>query len=191
VQSGTSFSGTGNPVDKTACFKCTIPGANQWIHPGPKGCCEDKTENDPSYLTITATSPVNAKGLMFDFLYLSAEYPEWIKKSYNDTFYAVVTTSSLANTQNVSFDKAGQPLTVNNGWFENPASATQSLTGTGFDKYGSSSGWLTTMVPVKPQTKVTITFWVHDEGDYIFDSAVIVDNLRWTSTTALGPSTVK
>ena len=47
------------------------------------------------------------------------------------------------------------------------------------------------MVPVKPKEKVTITFWIHDESDRIYDSAVIIDNLRWTSTTALAPSTVK
>ena len=192
VQTGSVFTTNGNPVTQTGCFKCTIPGANKWVHPGPKGCCEDKNENDTSWVTITATVPVNAKGLLFDFLFLSAEYPEFVKTSFNDTFYAVVTTSTLTSTQNVSFDKTGQPLTVNNGWFENPASPTQSLVGTGFGgTVGSSSGWLTTMVPVKPKAKVTITFWIHDESDRIYDSAVIIDNLRWTSTTALAPSTVK
>ena len=191
VQPGTSNTTTGNPTVQTGCFACTIPGANKWVHPGPKGCCEDKTEFDTSYLTIQATAPVNAKGLRFDFLFLSAEYPEFIKKNYNDTFYAVVSTTSLSQTQNVSFDKSGQPLTVNNSWFENPNSPTQSLVGTGFGQVGSSSGWLTTLVPVKPNAKVLITFWIHDEGDRIYDSAVIIDNLRWTSTTALTPSTVK
>ena len=191
VQTGSVFTTNGNPVTQTGCFKCTIPGANKWVHPGPKGCCEDKTEFDTSYLTIQATAPVNAKGLRFDFLFLSAEYPEFIKKNYNDTFYAVVSTTSLSQTQNVSFDKSGQPLTVNNSWFENPNSPTQSLVGTGFGQVGSSSGWLTTLVPVKPNAKVLITFWIHDEGDRIYDSAVIIDNLRWTSTTALTPSTVK
>ena len=192
VQPGTSHSTkVTNPTTQTGCFACTIPGANKWVHPGPKGCCEDRSERDAAWLTIQATAPVNAKGLRFDFLFLSAEYPEYIKKNYNDTFYAVVTTSSLSKTQNVSFDKGGQPLTVNNSWFENPNSATQSLVGTHWGAVGSSSGWLTTMVPVKPKAKVLITFWVHDEGDGVWDSAVIVDNLRWTSTTALTPSTVK
>ncbi len=196
-QTGSQMYSNGNPVKDTGCMKCTIPGASKYIHPGPSGCCEDRTENDTSWLKIEATVPINAKGLMFDFLFLSSEYPEFVKSNYNDTFYVVAKTSALTSVQNVSFDKAGQPLTVNNGWFENPSNPTQSIKGTGYDAYksgqpvGSSSGWLTTFVPVKPKETVTLTFWIHDEGDRIYDSAVVIDNLRWSSTSNTAPSTIK
>ena len=196
-QTGTSFSSNGNPVTDTSCMKCTIPGASQYFHWGPSGCCEDKKENDVSWLRIQADVPVNAKGLMFDFLFLSSEYPEYVKTSFNDTFYAVAKTTALTAVQNVSFDKNGQPLTVNNGWFENPASPSQSLKNTGYDaiisskQVGSSSGWLTTFVPVKAKEKMSITFWIHDESDRIYDSAVIIDNIRWSSTSSTSPTTIK
>ncbi len=191
VQPGANLGSTGNPVMDTGCFKCTTPGSNKWVHPGPSGCCEDRVENDAPWLRLRATAPINAKGFRFDFIFLSSEYPEFVKTSFNDTFYAVAQTQTLAKIQNVSFDIKGQPLTVNNGWFELPANPTQSLSGTGYETYGSSSGWLTTTVPVLPLTDMDITFWIHDEGDHIYDSAVIIDNIRWVSTTVSGPSTLK
>ncbi len=191
VQIGSKMGPGGNPVTTTGCMTCTIPSSSKWIHPGPNGCCESKMENDASWVKLTIKVPKNAKGFKFDFIFLSAEYPEWVHTQFNDTFYAVQTSQALTKVQNISFDIKGQPLTVNNGWFENPTSATQKLTGTGYDKYGSSSGWLTTTAPAKPGETMTLTFWVHDEGDQIYDSAVIIDNWRWIASKVSGPSTIK
>ena len=33
--------------------------------------------------------------------------------------------------------------------------------------------------------------WVHDEGDHILDSAVIIDNWRWVAAKVGGPVTIK
>jgi hypothetical protein len=38
---------------------------------------------------------------------------------------------------------------------------------------------------------MVLTFWIHDEGDHILDSAVIVDNWRWIATKVSGPTTIK
>ncbi len=191
LEPGTKMLTTGNPVTITGCFKCTTAGSNQWEHMGPAGCCEDNTENDPSYLTLQIKVPGNAKGFKFDFIYLSSEYPEYVHSKFNDTFYAIESSTSLTNVQNISFDSKGQPLTVNNGWFEDPSSPTQSLTGTGYDTYGSSSGWLETTAPATPGETMTLTFWVHDESDMILDSSTIIDNWRWVATQVNGPSTIK
>jgi len=192
VQIGTSMGTSGNPVSQTGCMVCTTPGSTQWIHPGPNGCCESKTENDPAWLKLVVKVPKNAQGFKFDFLFISAEYPEWVHTAYNDTFYAVEKTSALPQVQNISFDINGQPLTVNNGWFENPATPTQAITGTGYDNgVGSSSGWLTTTAPCTPGENLELTFWIHDEGDHIYDSAVIIDNWQWVTGNVTGPSTIK
>lgn len=192
TQPGTAFGNfKSNPVATTGCLPCSIPGATTWEHPLPKGCCEDAIENDTAWVKVVATPPVNAKGFAFDFLFLSAEYPEFVHSNFNDTFYAVAKTTTLLEVQNVSFDPNGQPLTVNNSWFEKPQSATQPITNTGFSGVGSSSGWLTTTAPCAPGESLELTFWIHDEGDSIYDSAVIIDNFRWVSTTVGAPSTIK
>jgi hypothetical protein len=199
-ESGTAFTGSANPVTITGCMKCTTAGSTSWAHWGPSGCCEDATEYDPSYVTLTLTVPKNAKGFKFDFIFLSSEYPEWVHSSYNDTFYVIESSSTLTSVQNISFDSKSQPLTVNNGWFETPPSWTQSLTGTGYDAadasasppyIGSASGWLTTTAPAKPGETMVITFWIHDEGDHILDSAAIIDNWRWVASSVGSPSTIK
>jgi hypothetical protein len=192
VQIGTNLSTSGNPVSTTSCMVCTTAGSSQWVHPTPNGCCENKTENDPSWVRLSIKVPANAKGFKFDFIFLSAEYPEWVHTSYNDTFYVVQSSAALTKVQNISFDLKGQPLTVNNGWFENPSSPTQSISGTGYHgSVGSSSGWLTTKSPAKSGETMTLTFWIHDEGDHIYDSAVIIDNWRWIASKVSGPITIK
>ncbi len=191
VQNGTNLGTNGNPVTTTGCMTCT-GSASGWVHPGPNGCCENRLENDQSWVRIQVKVPKNAQGFKFDFIFLSAEYPEWVHSAYNDTFYAVQKSSALSATQNISFDLKGQPLTVNNGWFENPATPTQSVANTGYHNgIGSSSGWLTTTSPCTPGETLELTFWIHDEGDHILDSAVIIDNWRWIAKKVSGPSTIK
>jgi hypothetical protein len=66
------------------------------------------------------------------------------------------------------------------------------ISGTGFtcassefmdsSSYGSSTGWLTTSWTIEPGESFSLTFHIHDTGDGIFDSEVILDNFRWHST---------
>lgn len=69
---------------------------------------------------------------------------------------------------------------------------TTDISGTGFtcassssqdsDDWGSSTGWLTTSWTIEPKETFKLTFHVHDTGDGIFDSEVILDNFRWHAT---------
>ena len=192
-------SGAANPVSATGCFACTIANPNPWGHMLPNGCCENEVGNDVGYIHIQLQVPLNAQGFSFDFLFLSSEYPEWVQTIYNDTFYAIASTPALPSTQNISFDIFGQPLTINNGWFETPPAWSQSIVGTGYDAIdaassppyiGSASGWLTTTSPATPGQTLHIWFWIHDEGDGIYDSAVVLDNWRWELTPPAGPITL-
>ncbi|MBM4396816.1 MAG: choice-of-anchor L domain-containing protein [Deltaproteobacteria bacterium] len=66
------------------------------------------------------------------------------------------------------------------------------ISGTGFecagsemgdsDAKGSSTGWLKTQSPIAPGETFTLTFHLHDTGDGVYDSAVILDNFRWLET---------
>jgi len=54
---------------------------------------------------------------------------------------------------------------------------------------GGSTGWLTTTAPVTPGEDVTLHFIIFDEGDHIFDSAVLIDNFVWGTSVVSTPTT--
>ncbi|MBN2724748.1 MAG: SUMF1/EgtB/PvdO family nonheme iron enzyme [Deltaproteobacteria bacterium] len=211
VQGGTSFNENGNPVSVTGCMECTVEDTQNedWAHPGPEGCCEDNMENDPARVRIQLVVPSNARSFSFQFIVLSAEYPEYVHTGFNDTFYAVVHSTALDDVMNVSFAPADlpsdtlQPMTINNGYFEDPrVPPVTDITGTGYEVYynnpnpqpdviGSSTGWLTTTSPCTPGEVLTIDFWIHDELDHIYDTSVIIDNWQWFVNSVDGPVTIK
>ena len=84
--------------------------------------------------------PTNVYSLSFDFVFFSAEYPEWVCTVYNDEFYAVIQSmhsdyaafnclgtvpahpgGAPGGTQcrNISFDGNGNKISVNAAFFEN------------------------------------------------------------------------
>ena len=153
---------------------------------------------DVQQYKIDFTAPPNAVGFTFDFVYLSAEYPEWVDLGFNDTFYAILDRPSTGEHINISFDDYGAEIEVDNAFFEDPP--TTSLAGTGYEVWvtnedftntvcGSSTGWLRTSWPIDPREEFSLTFSIHDEGDGIYDSMVILDNFRW-SIDEVDPGTV-
>ncbi|MDY0001182.1 MAG: choice-of-anchor L domain-containing protein, partial [Polyangia bacterium] len=176
------------------------------------------TINDLTQLEIRLKVPGNARGFSFDFIFFSVEYPEYVCSPYNDTFYALVIDEPQLNggsRTNVSFDSEGSEITVNNGFFEYPPYWSLDISGTAYEtedtwtscsddpsigcvapdpcpRYiGSTTGWLRTSSPATPGQEVTIIFSIHDEGDNILDSAVIIDNFRWHTVPIEDPGTVK
>ncbi len=55
---------------------------------------------------------------------------------------------------------------------------------------GGATGWLNTKAPVKPGETITLRFLVLDEGDANLDSAVLIDNFKWETTSVAAPVTV-
>ncbi|MBU1239320.1 putative metal-binding motif-containing protein [Myxococcota bacterium] len=150
--------------------------------------CHDLTQ-----IKMVLRVPGNVTGIAFDFIYLSSEYPEWVGSEFNDTFYAIIgKTTPDATHINISFDGNGKAVTINNNYFEEPGSLSQSINGTGYEgSTGSATGWLTTKAPVEPNSIIEVIFSIHDEGDGILDSAVVIDNFRWTTVPIDGPITVE
>lgn len=151
--------------------------------------------NDSSGLRLKIRTPTNAKSFSYHFSLFSTEYPEWVCTAYNDHFVALLTGSSALpqnppqNSNNISFDKNGNPVSVNVAFFTHPGCPTCTsnlLTGTGFDGTcaskicGGSTGWLYTTAPVVGGEEITLQFAVWDQGDALWDSTVLVDNFRWS-----------
>jgi len=186
--------------------------ANPWPMSKKNACYNGVDEllvHDYVELKVTIKVPTNAKSFSFNFNFLSAEYPEYVGSQYNDTFLALLDSRSYQG--NVSFDMHGSPITVNvaffnvcdtadvcNGQAQNVCTRpADELDGTGYEltdanglRIGGGTGWLTTTAPVTPGETMTLRFILFDEGDHIFDSAVLLDNFQWQLNPASGPSTV-
>ena len=73
--------------------------------------------------------------------------------------------------------------------------ATTDISGTGYScgsqgndsaQSGSSTGWLATEWPIEPGEEFTLTFHLHDAGDGIYDSEVILDGLEFVGSVTPG-----
>jgi hypothetical protein len=182
----------------------TIASSNQVPHPDPQplvGTCggaDEANVNDYSEISLALQVPANAQAFSFDFNFMSIEFPEFVCTSFDDTFLAML--ESDAFTGNVSFDSMGNRVSINVGFFDVCATASDpsctgeaDLAGTGFestDAGGGGTGWLTTTAPVVPGEKIRLTFMIFDEGDHILDSTVLIDNFKWELEPVDGPVTV-
>lgn len=137
-------------------------------------------------IKLTLRAPSNARSFSFDFNFFSAEYPDYIQQNFNDTFYAIIEADSTNQgaPTNIAFDANNNSIEVDNNYFQNPFHPIPN-TGTGFDYHGST-GWLRTSWPVKGGEQFTLTFSIHDEGDGIYDSLVILDNFAFHGYEAVG-----
>src|SRR5690606_8879572 len=64
---------------------CGLSGSGCARDPDPEGDGDDVC--DLAKIELVLKPPPNAKGFEFQFMFLSAEWPEWLCQSYNDTFY--------------------------------------------------------------------------------------------------------
>ncbi len=141
---------------------------------------------DLTQLTLTLEAPADAQSFSFDFDFFSAEYPDYIGSQFNDTFYAILrapSTNGGAPT-NISFDGVGRSIEINNNYFAN-AFHPCSEAGTGFVTRASTC-WLRTSWPIAPGEKFTLTFSIHDEGDAIYSSTVLLDHFAFHAYPAVG-----
>lgn len=194
---------------KQTCPQSGTGFTNTHVDPDPTAT--DKEANDYIEFVLEILVPTNAQSFDFDFHFFSTEYPEWVGSAYNDTFWVQLISKKF--TGNISFDKNGTPIRINNSFFDicdpSPSKPQTSkmcsqpaalLDGTGYAKdcndgfpsgeaNGGSTGWLHTTSPVTPGEKIKLVFSIFDKGDNILDSAVLIDNFRWKLAPASKPQT--
>ena len=145
--------------------------------------------------------PTNVDGLQFASTFFTHEYPDFICSPFNDVF--AVLQERASGFENIVFDAAGNPITVNNALlsacqrgthggreFRCPL-GTASLRGTGFDVdcafigrptragAGASTGCVQTLSRVEPGSITTLRFTIWDSGDGELDSLALVDAFAW------------
>ena len=175
--------------------------------PKPSPACPGVTTkgpHDPVALEVTIRTPTNANGFAFDFNFYTAEWPKYICTDFNDFFVTMLSPIPAGMADgNISFDKQGNPVSVNNAFvdvcsctggppcmaggksFACSQGSTQ-LQGTGFEG-GAATGWLVTTAPVTGATEVTVRFAVYDSSDGFVDATTLVDHFRWLATGGTVP----
>jgi lysophospholipase L1-like esterase len=135
---------------------------------------------DVTVLRVDLQVPATVNCLVgLDFRFLSEEFPEYVGSRYNDAFIAELdrTTwstsgSSIIAPDNFAFDPTGSPITVN------AAGATSMTAAQAADTtFDGATPLLTAATPLTPGAH-RLYLSIFDQGDRIYDSAVLVDNLR-------------
>jgi uncharacterized repeat protein (TIGR01451 family) len=166
---------------------------------------------DEASLTMELVVPPFMHYLYYDFQFFTTEYPDYIGTKYNDEFTVTVDSPSQGITTH-SIDVSGGDFVLTS--FDIP--------GTGFDIFakdlhtgeptdpsdvdiltrvpanpGADAG-ATALIgrehPVSPHEIITITFNICDIGDNQLDSAVFIDNVKFSGyakTDIIARKTVK
>lgn len=132
-------------------------------------------DGDAATLTLTFTVPSGMNSLLFNFYFLSREYPEYVGTPYNDTFTATINGSSkVANGTNFAKDPDGHTIDINSVTFAITGTHND-LLGTAFESHGGT-GWVIAGAPVAPGDNISLAFHIEDVEDGIYNSTVLLDN---------------
>ncbi|WP_216617677.1 choice-of-anchor A family protein [Corallococcus carmarthensis] len=159
-------------------------------------------EGDKVVYRVTLNVPAGTNRMTFDFRFLSAESPEYIGTQFNDTFTARVIDGLGTRTVADSSVNSSQFFDV---------SSTRAA-GTGYDTLFSDdpsgvdffpatyppeimlfpdagiTDFRTVNFEVLRGGQVTIEFEISDLGDGVLDSAVVIDNITFTSLEVVNPN---
>lgn len=187
-------------------------------HPGgfPKAApkCGSNVVSGPAFdhaaLEVVLRPPTNALAFAFDFDFYTFEWPAYVCSQFNDVFATLLDPRPEDQSDgNISFDQAGNPVSVNNAFVRvcdcagGPPCSLPSdfpkidytcelgageLSGTGFEDH-AATGWLTTEAPVTDADQIILRFAVYDAGDGDLDTTVLIDNFRWREDSGGSPIT--
>lgn len=151
-------------------------GANLSIEDPSRG-----DANDSQTLQVNFNVPGGSNCLNLDYKFFSEEFPEFVNQGYNDGFIAELNASSWTTSD----QKINAPLDFAAGYGDQVAVDTVGPTvvdpaNSAGTTYDAATKLITTKTVVAPGPN-TIYLSVFDAGDHIFDSAVFVDNLRFTT----------
>ncbi len=138
---------------------------------------------DVTILKVDLNVPAGVNCMTVDFRFLSEEYPEFVGSNVNDAFVAELdtsdwTTDAAANVtapHNFAFDPTGHPITVNAA-----GAASMTLANAAGTTYDGATPLLNASTPVSSGAH-HLYLSIFDQGDDIYDSAVFLDNVRFSN----------
>lgn len=159
---------------------CSNTLANQW----------DNASNlyDLFYVEFETIVPTGTHGYELDLAFFTAHYPAYNQADHNDVF--VLWSQSERYVGNITYLRDGDkvepmrlPELVAAGWLTLDGTKAPELAGTGFhgqDQPGGGTPWLTVAGPADPGESLTLALAAFDLNEAILDSALLVDNFRWS-----------
>jgi hypothetical protein len=167
---------------------------------GAAGCPVDNRVNNVIDVHLVLKAPSDATGFQFDFDFYTSEWPEFLCSQFNDSFVAYLT--SKGKTDNVSFDSKGNPVSVNNGFFDRcTAGVVTGCSGTGRDTAVCAAGTgelmgtgysgiiQTRCTPAQSATDGGATGWLSTHAPIAPGEEFTLDLIIWnTGDTALDSS---
>jgi hypothetical protein len=144
--------------------------------------------NDYTEIRIVADVPVTNNSLNYDFAFFSTEYPFYYGSAFNDMYVGWLESESW--TGNISFDTAGNPISLNAGFldFRDDGAGLAEFDDTCMKQHAGTK-WLQSVAPVTPGEQITLVLAVFDLSDSILDSYVFLDNFGWGCEGDDTPST--
>lgn len=150
---------------------------------------------DSVALTLELEVPSNAIGLRFASNFMTREYPDYLCSPFNDVYAVFMTDVASGALQNIVFDRAGNPLTVNNALLSTcvPRGGRTCELGAGplrgtidtscmegtEGQVGGGTDCVQTTAPVVAGSRITLSFMIWDSGDGLLDSVALVDAFEW------------
>jgi hypothetical protein len=151
--------------------------------PAPSG--RGDSVRDVTTLRLDVNVPASASCLALDYRFASEEFPEFVGSEFNDGFVAEIDTStwtthgSAVLAPNDFATRTGSEGVNINGVGPVAVSSAEAADTT----YDAATGLVTTKTPVTPGPH-TLYLSIFDQGDGSYDSAVMLDNLRFAAESA-------
>lgn len=158
------------------------------------------TAGDSTFLRLQMDIPAGVNRMTFDYNFLSTEWPEYVQSSFNDSFSVVITDRNgtrpaipAVNVDNSAFQPAADTLIGDNEALQFRIYVddtfgidTVNLTGANVD--AGITGYQRVDIPIADDGTLTLDFEIHDVGDGLLDSAVVLDNISFATVELVDPS---
>lgn len=136
---------------------------------------------DTIILSIRFDVASDIYSIVFDFIFGSEEYPEYVGSKFNDCF------GVFLNDTQIVFDQFEKPITINGTFFGSESVKQPPANGL---EYDGSTDVLICKAPVVPgSANNELKFVISDVGDAIYDSGVLLARLRGSAEIVTTPVT--